>query len=411
MFTAEVPNISTTTIPQRFTYPSPGFSHYWSQPVGSRMLAKLTVVPTEQEVRSYGQLLMEADTLADMVIKEVFEKLGFQQASKMIDEALDHGIDNVPNAPDCLRQLFVEANTIPDWLDEELLKAGSAFCRRTGSLGLAVLRNYCLMGGYESSAINKPLIYTGALKKGAAKRMAETIEFWVQATGDGALQKGAIGHRSSIKLRLMHAYARLAVQRVPDWSNEQWGIPLNHADMVATNLGFSLVFMEGLKALGYRPTDQEINGVLHLWKYIGYLIGIPAHYLPDTEQEAIVTLYKWTTSQPPADADTLALAHALMDEPLTASFPRPMWQKKLLIKIHLGYNYYFLRDRACETMALPHTYFRYWPLLVRSVNGFFETFVLSNKRLYHASAYHGRKSQELIKTLFLRSHAAHTGTW
>ncbi len=55
------------------------------------------------------------------------------------------------------------------------------------------------MGGYESSAINKPLIYTQALKKGAAKRMAETVEFWVHVTGEDAMQRDGIGFKSAIK--------------------------------------------------------------------------------------------------------------------------------------------------------------------------------------------------------------------
>ena len=404
MITTNTPYSNKTILPQRVTYPSPGFAHYWSQPVGAKMLQRLGIVPVQSEVEAYGQLLMDADELADEVMKEVYEKLGYQQASAMIEDALDNGIGGVNDAPVCLQQLFAEVETIPAWLNTELLDAGSSFCRRTGSLGLTVLRNYCLMGGYESSAINKPLIYTGALKKGAAKRMAETIEFWVQVTGAGALQKGAVGYRSAIKLRLMHAYARVAVQRVPGWSNEQWGIPLNHADMVATNLGFSLVFMEGLKRLGYRPTAQEKSGVLHLWKYIGYLIGIPVEYLPDTEPQAIESLYKWTIAQPPADEDTRALAHALMDEPLKASFPVYRWQKKLLIKLHLGYNYYFLDDRACQTMGLPETRLRYWPYIVKAMIGFLETFTLSIRPLYRLNAYIGGKSQERIKVLFLRIH-------
>ena len=372
--------------------------------MGSKMLRQLNTVPLQTDVEAYAQLLMGADTLADVIIKEVYQKLGFQQASAMVEEALNNGIANVKDAPLCLQQLFTEAETMPAWLNTELLAAGSSFCRRTGSLGLTVLRNYCLMGGYESSAINKPLIYTGALKQGAAKRMAETIEFWVQVTSAGALQKGGIGYRSSIKLRLMHAYARVAVQRVPGWSNEQWGVPLNHADMVATNLGFSLVFMEGLKRLGYRPTAKEVAGVLHLWKYIGYLIGIPAQYLPDTEPQAIERLYKWTISQPPADEDTRALAHALMDEPLKASFPSYLWQKKLLIKLHLGYNYYFLDDRACHTMGLPETRLRYWPYVVKAVVGFMETFTLAIGPLYRANTCLGGKTQERVKVLFLRIH-------
>ena len=202
----------------------------------------------------------------------------------------------------------------------------------------------------------------------------------------------------------MHAYARTAIQKMPDWKTGLWGIPINQGDTVATNLGFSIVFMEGLRRLGYRPTEKEVSGVLHLWKYIGYLIGIPSVYLPDTEQQAIESLYKWTISQPPADTDTLALAHALMNEPIYASFPVYTWQKKLLIKLHLGYNYYFLGPRACHTMALPATGFRYYPYFVAFINGLIERLVLANKSIYRLAVNTGRKRQVLIKTLFLKIH-------
>ena len=283
-------------LPKRFTYPSPGFSHYWQYGAGKRMLRKLEHVPDKESIEAHGKLLMEYDELGDRVIKEAYEKLGFHKASELIDEALNKGLHSVKDAPEAIQHLFSQVEVIPDWVDKDKLNAGSAFCRRAGTMGLIVLRDYCLMGGYESSAINKPLIYTQALKKGAAKRMAETIEFWVNATGENAMERFSIGFKNAIKVRLMHAYARTSIQKMPDWSNEQWGIPINQCDMVATNLGFSLVFMEGLKRVDL-PTEKEIDGVLHLWKYIGYLLGILPSYLPDTQKQAIETLYKWTITQ------------------------------------------------------------------------------------------------------------------
>jgi hypothetical protein len=213
------------------------------------------------------------------------------------------------------------------------------------------------------------------------------------------MQRDAIGFKSAIKVRLMHAYARAAIQKTTGWSNDLWGAPINQSDMVATNLGFSLVFIEGLKRVGLSPSEEEIKGVLHLWKYIGYLMGIPAAYLPDTENEAIKSLYKWTMTQSAADEDTKALAHALMLEPLTASFPKYYWQKKVMIKLHLAYNYYFLGDRACATMALPKTLLRFYPYVVATINGVFE-FLTPHQISVHV----GRKTQERITMLFLRSH-------
>jgi len=389
-------------LPKRFVYPSPGFSQYWKEEYGKKMLEKLSSLPSQQEIEKNGKQLLESDLTADRVIREMFGTMGFRPAQTLIEQALSGGIGSVKDVPESLVRLFAEADVIPDWVDQDLLHKGSVYCRRVGSFAMVVLRNYCLMGGYESSAINKPLIYTGALKKGAAKRMAETVEFWVHVTGENALQRGAIGFKSAIRVRLMHAYARSAVQRTPGWSDDLWGVPLNQGDMVATNLGFSLVFMEGLKRLGLSPNEEEVKGVLHLWKYIGYLLGIPAGYLPDTETGAIELLYKWTMTQSAADDDTKALAHALMQEPLTASFPGPLWQKKVMIKLHLAYNHYFLGERACNIMALPTTAFRYYPYVVAAVNPVLDFFIPEK-----VSVNMGRKIQVRIKDLFLRSHGHH----
>ena len=387
-------------LPKRFVYPSPGFSHYWTEGVGKELLKKIDNIPGKEAIEENGKLLMQYDVIGDNVITEVFEKMGFHRAGQLIDQALNNGIESIENPPQSLVQLFAEADNIPQWLDADLLKTGAQFCQRAGASALIVLRNYCLMGGYDSSAINKPLIYTQALKKGAAKRMAETVEFWVNVTGQNAMQRNAIGFKSAIKVRLMHAYARAAIQKTPGWNNDLWGIPINQGDMVATNLGFSLVFIEGLKRLGIKRTEKEIKGVLHLWKYIGYLLGISAEMLPDTEKEAIESLYKWTITQSAADEDTKALAEALVLEPLTASFPKYLWQKKLLIKAHLAYSHYFLGERACTTMALPDTRLKYYPYVVAFINSAVGFFIPRQ-----ISVTTGRKRQEIIKTLFLRSHA------
>ncbi|MES2590761.1 MAG: oxygenase MpaB family protein [Bacteroidota bacterium] len=391
-------------LPKRFSYPSPGFSEYWQSVVGKKMLAKLGFIPTPEKIEMYGKLLLETDSVGNEVVMSVFETMGYQKAHQLLNEILKEGIDKVENVPAPMKQLFAEADVLPPWLDEELMEAGAAFCRRTGPFGFIVLRNYCLMGGYESAAINKPLIYTGALKKGAARRMADTLDFWVNVTGQAAMKRFAPGFASTVKVRMIHAFSRIYIHKNPEWNNEALGSPINQGDMVATNLGFSIVFLEGIRRVGFRPTENEVKGLFHFWKYIGYLLGIPPEYLPDTEEQAIERLYKWTISQPMADEDTQTLAQALMNEPKLASFPKYTWQKRLLIKVHLGYNYYFLKNRACKTMGLPPTLFRYLPYGAAFINELKEYFVLSNPSSYNRAVNTGRKSQEKIRELFLRGH-------
>lgn len=368
------------------------------------MLAKLGYTPKPEEIELYSKLLLETDPAGDEVVISVFEKIGYQKAHHLLNDILAKGVNKVENVPAAMLQLFNEIDVHPIWLDKKLLEAGSAFCRRTGPFGFIVLRNYCLMGGYESAAINKPLIYTGALQKGAARRMADTLDFWVNVTGEGALERFAPGFISTIKVRMIHAFSRAYILKNPEWKNESWGQPINQGDMVATSLGFSMVFLEGIRKMGFRPSEDEVKGLFHFWKYIGFLLGISPDYLPDTEEQAIERLYKWTISQPMADEDTKTLALALMNEPILASFPKYTWQKKLLIKAHLGYNFYFLDTRACSTMGLPSTFFRYLPYGATLLNRLKEYSIHSAAASYPKAVNSGRKKQERIRELFLRGH-------
>lgn len=387
----------------RIQYPSPGFSQHWKEPAGKNMLKKISVLPTAADITNFNTLYMSCDTQADQVVVDLFEGLGHKKGHAILHALLEHGPDAVPEMPDSLRTLYTGSLNVPAWVDEKLLQAGAACCQRAGLFSLVTLRNYSLMGGYESAAINKPLIFTGALKAGPAKRLSDTLAFWVDVTGTDAMKPAAVGFNAAIRVRIIHAMARHYTRKSPGWSDEQWGIPVNHGDMVATYLGFSLVFLEGLYMQGFRPSSQEVSGIFHLWKYIGYLLGIPHQLLPDTEEQAIQTLYKWTMTQPPADADTIALAHALMHAPLTAPFPEKNWQKKLLVRIYLGFNYYYLGRHACRRMALPSTCFKFLPYLSACINRMNEYRIGSSEKRRERAIKKGRKAQVEVTDAFLKS--------
>ncbi len=389
-------------IPKRFIYPSPDFEFYWKQGHGKNMLAKLAKIPTQSEIEKHIPKLFEFDELADEVIREVYLKLGFKEADALIQNVLKNGIANAPDVPICLKRLFEEMEKTPDWLDPQKLKNGVDFCQRGAAFGLMVLRNYSLMGGYESSAINKALIFTGALKKGSVKRITDTTEFWINITGNNALNRFEAGFESCLKTRLMHAYARVSILDNPNWETESWGIPLNTWDMIATNLGFSLVYLNGLNLLGYSASKKDIEGLLHFWKYVGYLIGIPPSYLPNTEKEAIEALYSWTITQPPGDEDTQTLAIALMNEPFNANFPKYTWQKQFVVQSHLAYNHFFLGKHSCENMNLPKSKLWFLPHLAKYMNKTGEFFAQKSNFLMQRRIKKGRKQQEKIKSIFFK---------
>ncbi|WP_018625810.1 oxygenase MpaB family protein [Niabella aurantiaca] len=339
-------------MPARYQINTTSFDHYWKKGAGAQLLLQLGYTPDVRAADRFRHFLFEWDRAGDVVADQLYAKTGFVKAQ----EALSAYMKSEPVDPEPKRifdHFFAGIDLTPSWLDHDKIDRGIELSQRSGIPGLLVLRNYCLMGGYESAAINKPLIYTGALKKGAAKRLTETTLFWVNITRKGAFKKGGKGLYHVISTRFIHSFSRSSILGKTDWDNEQWGIPLNTWDMLATHLGFSLVFLTGLRRMGFRPSAEETEGLFHLWKYVGYLLGIPLELLPEQESEAIEALYYWTMTQPQGDTDSVALAQALIGETVSSGFPRSLLLRKLMQQIHLFYNHFFLGPYSCRLLQIP----------------------------------------------------------
>ncbi len=402
----------STKTPSRYYFPSPGFTKYWNEGRGRKLALKIDgKFPKEEEIQQKIPWLFQVDELADKVIREVMIPNGYPKTMQWIDAGLDRYFENLSaqEFPQILIDLIEFSVQKPSWLDLEKVELGAKLCRRSGTRGFMVLRNYCLMGGYESSAINKPLIFTGALKKGAAKRTTETTDFWVKVVGERALENPQLGIKECVLIRLMHAYARVSILNGEGWFGnahhkwkaEEWGEPLNQWDMVATNLGFSLVFLDGIRSLGINVKPEEVDGLFHLWKYIGHLLGIPAELLPETEEDAIRELYTWTITQPPADADTQELAKALMLEPYSSNFPPKQWQKRRVVQLHLAYNYFFLGAESCKAMGLPLKGWTIYPALLKNITKIQEWYYNTSKRAFEKGVNSRRTQQMKVARLYL----------
>jgi len=389
---------------ERYRINTASFAHYWTEGIGKQLLQQLGYQPDLNQADRYVPYLFKGDEAADRMVECLHLPVGFPQAQQLIADYIQHPSQIDASHKGILNQFFSGIRVMPDWLDWSLLQKGLDFSQRSGLSGLIVLRDYCLMGGYESAAINKPLIYTGALKKGAVKRLSETVEFWVNITGNDALKYGSIGFNAVIKTRMIHAFARINILRSTDWAISKWGIPLNAWDMLATNLGFSLVYLVGLRKMGIHPLAGESRGLFHLWKYIGYLLGIPLEILPNNENEAIEALYYWTMTQADGDADSKALAKALQEEPIRAYYPTSQLGRKMMREIHLFYNHYLLGDYSCDLLGLDQTilgrlaYLNIWKNRLNQ-------FKAHNEDQRYKLVQRGRITHERVKAIYLKWNA------
>lgn len=310
-----------------------------------------------EEIARYGTYLWAGDPLADRLAKK-FDEIGMQRAMPMLSAALQG--DLPADAPNELGEFIAETKQDPAWLNRSLLEEGAKLSQRSGPLGEYVLSCVSLMGGYRSAAANKPIAFTGQLEYMAPRRLAETAKFGYDVTRTGAMAHGAPGFNAALRVRLMHAHVRLMLDRSAKWRHADWGLPINQADMIATNILFSSVYLTGLRILGLQISDRESQGVMHLWRYIGWLMGIDEALLPENEEQGMRMAWLAGVTQPGADADSRLLGQALMNVPLErAETPVEKGLAWFEMQLRSGFTRIVLGDKAGDDLGLPDSILKY----------------------------------------------------
>lgn len=75
-------------------------------------------------------------------------------------------------------------------------------------------------------------------------------------------------------------------QPVRAWDEDTWGKPVNQEDLAYTLLTFAYLIPQGLEKWGCRWTLADKEAFLHLWKTVGYMLGVDSDLLTDTWDEA-----------------------------------------------------------------------------------------------------------------------------
>jgi hypothetical protein len=291
------------------------------------------------------------------------------QTRPLFDRALATGIAAVPDAPAPLRDFFAAVETVPEWVDLELVRRGQRALRRGGADGMYIARDVSLLGGYQFSGFNKTLLRTGALEKGSNKRFAETMQWALDVISEGGLEPLGIGYRSTIRVRLIHAFVRRHVAQLPDWRDADWGLPVNQTDMAATLVGALIAPPVGGLGMGILTAPADLDSIAHLTRYVGWLIGVEDEWLPRDFRDAVRVLFHTLTALSAPDESTRQLAAPMVDDPLGWHYDRlPGLRRRLARAQHLSVTSAFLGPRAMRMLGLPAYVPPWYPLLRLPVN-------------------------------------------
>ncbi|MCQ4035182.1 oxygenase MpaB family protein [Kaistella montana] len=230
------------------------------------------------------QLFYHYDSEVDELAKKWLQNGDFKKIMQSL-----HGSSASIELPEDYLSLKNKMATVPDWVNFDLIREASELSQRSGLNGLLVLRNFALLGGYYFANLTKPLVATGSLEKGAVHRLYNTLSFWVNVSRTSANAQ-ELRLNACLRTRLVHSVSRLMIeQKQPDWNQEQYGVPINHADMIATNIAFTVYYLYGLQKLNFDFTEKEEEGIFHLWKYVTWMLGVPEEVIPKTKPRRCIS--------------------------------------------------------------------------------------------------------------------------
>ncbi len=313
-----------------------------------RLLAGAGARPTGAEISALEAGLNRRDEPAAALIKAVRESpdLTIRDLHRFI------AAGPADDVPPTFQTFLAAVRKRPAWLDDDLLARGAEACRAFGMDAGLVLAYGSLLGGYRTGAALEPLVRTGRLTGGETlRRIKETSIWWRAVTAPGGMAPDGAGFRTTLHVRVMHALVNASLEADPSWDHTGRGVPINQYDQASTLGVFSTSFLLHLRLLGVRVSRDDARAVMHLWCYVGWLLGVDEEWLPHTEKQGRRQLYHFLSYDPPPDANSVALARALieMTDDVTSGWRR-LYERERALSV----STWLLGRAAMRDLGLPY---------------------------------------------------------
>ena len=217
--------------------------------------------------------------------------LALQERGRTVDAFLASLGAVKPEDSDPRIQCFLnQVYEIPAYVDWNRIQEGQhVFLKYPGPAAFGLLY-FSLVGGFSAPKIVKVLDTTSYMTTtnydAIWRRLNETMEMVLDCLEEPrGLDIGQPGWKSVLRVRLLHSRVRLGIMKRGQWDAKANGLPINQEDMVATLLSFSASILKTIQRMTGRLTHADHEAYLHLWRYVGHLIGVRDEFNPCTTME------------------------------------------------------------------------------------------------------------------------------
>ena len=252
------------------------------------------------------------------------------EARRLIEAAMnEEGEEALRNAPASLLEFFRDAETTPEWLDYAAFAPSVRMFHRNSPLILAAFVAGVLIEGFTTN-IAKSFHITGRVRDQSVRRLGQNNRHMTEIFIPNGMYRYGDGWKLSVRIRIVHARVRRLLSKSEDWDTEAWGLPISAAHLGYAVSAFSARLLKHMKTLGAKYDDEEYASFMAVWRYSGYLMGIPETILFHEADDALELYDIGHMCEPDCPMESVSMAHSLINSaPLIAGITDPVGRQKL----------------------------------------------------------------------------------
>lgn len=308
------------------------------------------------------------DPIMDAIVEDL-APLSQRSIHQLIHAGMEEDHDGLRNAPQSLRDFFIDApQPDPGWLDRDAFQPGIRAFQRNSVLILSAFVTGVLIDGF-STLISKSFAQTGRIFENGVWRLKQNNRHQMEIFLPGGLDRHGEGWKLSVRIRFVHAQIRRLLGRTAEWEHDAWGVPVSAAHLGYSVACFAARTVKHSESLGARYSREERASFHHVWRYAGYLMGIPETILFTDEAHALHMYRIGSLCEPPPTEDAIVMTNALINSaPLVANITDPSARRKLVNQVIYPISRALVGNRLADQLNFPRNRRIAFPLLAYRID-------------------------------------------
>ncbi|MCE2469130.1 MAG: DUF2236 domain-containing protein [Dehalococcoidia bacterium] len=295
------------------------------------------------------------DSVMDAVVEEL-APLPQERVNRLLHAGMEEDREGLRDAPQLLRDFFLDnPPPDPDWLDHAAFAPGVRAFQRNSVPVLSAFVAGVLLDGF-STLISKSFVQTGRIFDNGVWRLKQNNRHQMEIFWPGGLGRQGDGWKLSVRIRIVHAQVRRLLAETEEWDAAAWGVPISAAHLGYAVACFATRAVKHSMSLGARYSVEERVGFHAVWRYAGYLMGIPESILFTDEADAQRMYRIGSLCEPPPTMEAIIMTNALINSaPLVAGITDPEERRKLVHRVIYPVSRGLLGNRLADELRFPRS--------------------------------------------------------